>query len=112
MTYKEQEVSLLLKLGRFEEGEKEYRVLLSMNSDNYRYYLFRHSLTVIISLGTFYVLLVVDTIVSYSIPYNFTCEEMLVVISIFCSPDIMKGYKNVWDFLLKMAIIPRMRFVS
>ncbi|XP_018632751.1 N-terminal acetyltransferase A complex auxiliary subunit NAA15 isoform X2 [Nicotiana tomentosiformis] len=36
--YKEQEVSLLLKLGRFEEGERLFRVLLSMNPDNYRYY--------------------------------------------------------------------------
>ncbi|KAK4719220.1 hypothetical protein R3W88_017558 [Solanum pinnatisectum] len=36
--YKEQEVSLLLKLHRFEEGERLFRVLLSMNPDNYRYY--------------------------------------------------------------------------
>ncbi|KAK4375423.1 hypothetical protein RND71_006100 [Anisodus tanguticus] len=36
--YKEQEVSLLLKLHRFEEGETLFRVLLSMNPDNYRYY--------------------------------------------------------------------------
>ncbi|KAI5660569.1 hypothetical protein M9H77_29362 [Catharanthus roseus] len=38
LAYKEQEVSLLVKLGRVEEGEKLYRVLLSMNPDNYRYY--------------------------------------------------------------------------
>ncbi|OIW03837.1 hypothetical protein TanjilG_30113 [Lupinus angustifolius] len=38
LDYKEQEVSLLVKLGRFEEGEKLYRELLSMNPDNYRYY--------------------------------------------------------------------------
>ncbi|OIW09085.1 hypothetical protein TanjilG_16312 [Lupinus angustifolius] len=38
LEYKEQEVSLLVKLGRFEEGEKLYRSLLSMNPDNYRYY--------------------------------------------------------------------------
>ncbi|XP_041015237.1 N-terminal acetyltransferase A complex auxiliary subunit NAA15-like [Juglans microcarpa x Juglans regia] len=35
---KEQEVSLLLKLGRLEEGEKLLRALLFMNPDNYRYY--------------------------------------------------------------------------
>ncbi|GAA0157196.1 acetyltransferase [Lithospermum erythrorhizon] len=38
LAYKEQQVSLLVKLGRFEEGEKLYKVLLSMNPDNYRYY--------------------------------------------------------------------------
>ncbi|XP_027125429.1 N-terminal acetyltransferase A complex auxiliary subunit NAA15 [Coffea arabica] len=38
LAYKEQEVSLLTKLGLLEEGEKEYRLLLSMNPDNYRYY--------------------------------------------------------------------------
>jgi hypothetical protein len=34
--YKEQEVSLLVKLGRLEEAEKLYQTLLSMNPDNYR----------------------------------------------------------------------------
>ncbi|GFP95471.1 N-alpha-acetyltransferase 15 nata auxiliary subunit [Phtheirospermum japonicum] len=38
LSYKEQEVSLLEKLGRFEEGEELYKRLLSMNPDNYRYY--------------------------------------------------------------------------
>ncbi|CAH1422579.1 unnamed protein product [Lactuca virosa] len=38
LSYKEEEVSLLVKLNRFEEGEKLYRVLLSMNPDNYKYY--------------------------------------------------------------------------
>ncbi|XP_010532133.1 PREDICTED: N-alpha-acetyltransferase 15, NatA auxiliary subunit-like [Tarenaya hassleriana] len=38
VAYKEQEVSLLTKLGRLEEADKLYRVLLSMNPDNYRYY--------------------------------------------------------------------------
>ncbi|KAF1865787.1 hypothetical protein Lal_00021788 [Lupinus albus] len=38
VSYKEQEVSLLVKLGRLEEGESLYRALLSMNPDNYRYY--------------------------------------------------------------------------
>ncbi|XP_027928732.1 N-terminal acetyltransferase A complex auxiliary subunit NAA15-like [Vigna unguiculata] len=38
LAYKEQEVSLLIKLGRLEEGEKLFRALLSMNPDNYRYY--------------------------------------------------------------------------
>ncbi|KAM5578948.1 N-terminal acetyltransferase A complex auxiliary subunit NAA15 [Rosa sericea] len=38
LDYKEQEVSLLVKLGRLEEGAELYRVLLSMNPDNYRYY--------------------------------------------------------------------------
>lgn len=38
LAIKEQEVSLLVKLGQLEEGEKLYRVLLSMNPDNYRYY--------------------------------------------------------------------------
>ncbi|KAG8379893.1 hypothetical protein BUALT_Bualt07G0136600 [Buddleja alternifolia] len=38
LSYKEQEVSLLEKLGRFDEGEELYRTLLSMNPDNYRYY--------------------------------------------------------------------------
>ncbi|KAL9304484.1 hypothetical protein ACSQ67_021747 [Phaseolus vulgaris] len=38
LAYKEQEVSLLVKLGRLEEGEALYRALLSMNPDNYRYY--------------------------------------------------------------------------
>ncbi|KAF5726902.1 putative NMDA receptor-regulated protein [Tripterygium wilfordii] len=38
LTYKEQEVSLLVKLGRLEEGAKLYRQLLSMNPDNYIYY--------------------------------------------------------------------------
>ncbi|KAM1011382.1 hypothetical protein ACFX2C_046727 [Malus domestica] len=35
LDYKEQEVSLLVKLGHLEEGGKLYRVLLSMNPDNY-----------------------------------------------------------------------------
>ncbi|KAL8098992.1 N-terminal acetyltransferase A complex auxiliary subunit NAA15-like isoform X2 [Apium graveolens] len=38
LSYKEVEVSLLVKLGQFEEGEKLYRLLVSMNPDNYRYY--------------------------------------------------------------------------
>ncbi|KAF9615560.1 hypothetical protein IFM89_024592 [Coptis chinensis] len=38
LAYKEQEVSLLVKLNRLEEGEKIYRALLSMNPDNYKYY--------------------------------------------------------------------------
>ncbi|CAA2965649.1 N-terminal acetyltransferase A complex auxiliary subunit NAA15-like isoform X2 [Olea europaea var. sylvestris] len=38
LSYKEQEASLLVKLGHAEEGEKLYKVLLSMNPDNYRYY--------------------------------------------------------------------------
>ncbi|KAL5576384.1 hypothetical protein UlMin_018083 [Ulmus minor] len=38
LAYKEQEVSLLVTLGRFEEGATLYRGLLSMNPDNYRYY--------------------------------------------------------------------------
>ncbi|KAJ4718198.1 N-alpha-acetyltransferase 16, NatA auxiliary subunit-like [Melia azedarach] len=38
LAYKEQEVSLLVKLGRSEEAAKLYRMLLSMNPDNYRYY--------------------------------------------------------------------------
>ncbi|XP_020208455.1 N-terminal acetyltransferase A complex auxiliary subunit NAA15 [Cajanus cajan] len=38
LAYKEQEVSLLVKLDCLEEGEKLYRALLSMNPDNYRYY--------------------------------------------------------------------------
>ncbi|KAK6148894.1 hypothetical protein DH2020_016419 [Rehmannia glutinosa] len=38
LSYKEQEVSLLEKLGLFDEGEELYKKLLSMNPDNYRYY--------------------------------------------------------------------------
>ncbi|KAL1098978.1 hypothetical protein V6Z11_D05G133900 [Gossypium hirsutum] len=38
LTSKEQEVSLLVKLGRLEEGANHYRALLAMNPDNYRYY--------------------------------------------------------------------------
>ncbi|KAL4589164.1 hypothetical protein LXL04_002068 [Taraxacum kok-saghyz] len=38
LSYKEEEVSLLVKLNSFEEGEKLYRVLLTMNPDNYQYY--------------------------------------------------------------------------
>ncbi|KAM7255604.1 hypothetical protein ACFE04_008502 [Oxalis oulophora] len=38
LSYKEQEVSLLVKLDRVEEAVKLYRILLSMNPDNYRYY--------------------------------------------------------------------------
>lgn len=38
LSYKEQEVSLLSKVGRLEEANKLYRVLLSMNPDNYRYH--------------------------------------------------------------------------
>ncbi|KAL9244661.1 hypothetical protein vseg_018417 [Gypsophila vaccaria] len=38
LSYKEQEVSLLVKLGDVEEASKLYRMLLSMNPDNYRYY--------------------------------------------------------------------------
>ncbi|XP_051147846.1 N-terminal acetyltransferase A complex auxiliary subunit NAA15 [Andrographis paniculata] len=38
LAYKEQEVSMLEKLGRFDEGEDLYRKLLLMNPDNYRYY--------------------------------------------------------------------------
>ncbi|KAG4211783.1 hypothetical protein ERO13_A02G122600v2 [Gossypium hirsutum] len=38
LTYKEQEVSLLVKLGRLEEGANIYKALLTLNPDNYRYY--------------------------------------------------------------------------
>ncbi|WCJ40661.1 N-alpha-acetyltransferase 15 NatA auxiliary subunit [Euphorbia peplus] len=38
LSYKEQEVSLLVKLGRLEEGADLYRTLLAMNPDNYGYY--------------------------------------------------------------------------
>ncbi|KAJ6706331.1 hypothetical protein OIU79_010889 [Salix purpurea] len=38
LSYKEQEVSLLVKLGRLEEGAELYKALLSINPDNYRYY--------------------------------------------------------------------------
>ncbi|XVF74641.1 hypothetical protein PTKIN_Ptkin13bG0127600 [Pterospermum kingtungense] len=38
LAYKEQEVSLLVKLGCLEEGEKIYKALLTMNPDNYSYY--------------------------------------------------------------------------
>ncbi|XP_021848124.1 N-terminal acetyltransferase A complex auxiliary subunit NAA15 [Spinacia oleracea] len=38
LSYKEQEVSLLVKLNRLEEAAKLYRMLLSMNPDNYKYY--------------------------------------------------------------------------
>ncbi|XP_057772972.1 N-terminal acetyltransferase A complex auxiliary subunit NAA15 [Salvia miltiorrhiza] len=38
LSYKEQEVSLLEKLGRFSEGEELYMKLLSVNPDNYGYY--------------------------------------------------------------------------
>ncbi|XP_073048390.1 N-terminal acetyltransferase A complex auxiliary subunit NAA15-like [Primulina eburnea] len=38
LSCKEQEVSLLEKLGHFDEAEESYRILLSMNPDNYRYY--------------------------------------------------------------------------
>ncbi|KAG9459346.1 hypothetical protein H6P81_003854 [Aristolochia fimbriata] len=38
LAFKEQQVSLLVKLGHLEEGEKIYRSLLSMIPDNYRYY--------------------------------------------------------------------------
>lgn len=37
MAYKEQEVSLLVKIGHLEEAAELYRALLSMNPDNYRY---------------------------------------------------------------------------
>jgi peptide alpha-N-acetyltransferase len=36
LTLKEQEVSLLVKLGHLEEGAEVYRALLSINPDNYR----------------------------------------------------------------------------
>ncbi|CAN0878301.1 N-terminal acetyltransferase A complex auxiliary subunit NAA15 [Linum grandiflorum] len=38
LSYKEQEVTLLVKLGRLEEGASLYKTLLTMNPDNYRYY--------------------------------------------------------------------------
>ncbi|KAG8656320.1 N-terminal acetyltransferase A complex auxiliary subunit NAA15 isoform X2 [Manihot esculenta] len=38
LAYKEQEVPLLVKLGRLEEGAELYKALLAMNPDNYRYY--------------------------------------------------------------------------
>ncbi|CAM8997376.1 unnamed protein product [Rhodiola kirilowii] len=38
LSFMEQEASLLMKLGRLDEGEKSYKGLLSMNPDNYRYY--------------------------------------------------------------------------
>ncbi|KMZ70167.1 putative NMDA receptor-regulated protein [Zostera marina] len=38
LAFKEQQVSLLVKLGRLEEGEKIYRSLLFMNPGNYKYY--------------------------------------------------------------------------
>ncbi|KAB5574252.1 hypothetical protein DKX38_001446 [Salix brachista] len=37
LSLKEQEVSLLVKLGRLEEGAELYKALLSINPDNYRY---------------------------------------------------------------------------
>ncbi|KAJ8494176.1 hypothetical protein OPV22_015897 [Ensete ventricosum] len=39
LAFKEQMASIVLKLGLFEEGEKIYRSLLFMNSDNYRYFI-------------------------------------------------------------------------
>lgn len=39
LAVKEQEVSLLVKLGRFEEGATLFRDLLSMNPDNYGYFM-------------------------------------------------------------------------
>ncbi|XP_010925105.1 N-terminal acetyltransferase A complex auxiliary subunit NAA15 isoform X2 [Elaeis guineensis] len=39
LAYKEQMASILVKLGFLEEGEKVYRSLLFMNSDNYRYFI-------------------------------------------------------------------------
>ncbi|KAH1127549.1 hypothetical protein GYH30_016235 [Glycine max] len=42
LVYKEQEVSLIVKLGHLEEGEALYRALLSMNPDNYRRSLLPH----------------------------------------------------------------------
>lgn len=38
LAYKEQEVSLLVKLNRLEEAAELYTALLSLNPDNYRYY--------------------------------------------------------------------------
>jgi peptide alpha-N-acetyltransferase len=38
ISYKEEEVSVLVKLGHLDDGQEIYRVLLSMNPDNYRYY--------------------------------------------------------------------------
>ncbi|CAA7403072.1 unnamed protein product [Spirodela intermedia] len=38
LAFKEQMVSVMVKLGRLDEGEKLYRSLLFMNPDNYRYY--------------------------------------------------------------------------
>ncbi|XP_062114296.1 N-terminal acetyltransferase A complex auxiliary subunit NAA15-like [Humulus lupulus] len=38
LAFKEQEVSLLVKLGHFEEGATLFKALLSMNPDNYGYY--------------------------------------------------------------------------
>ncbi|XP_071691974.1 N-terminal acetyltransferase A complex auxiliary subunit NAA15-like [Rutidosis leptorrhynchoides] len=38
LSYKEEEASLLVKLNCLEEAEKLYKVLLTMNPDNYRYY--------------------------------------------------------------------------
>jgi len=35
LAFKEQMVSILVKLGCLDEGEKIYRALLLMNSDNY-----------------------------------------------------------------------------
>lgn len=38
LAFKEQQASLLLKLGRFKEAEAAYRSLLAANSENYRYH--------------------------------------------------------------------------
>lgn len=38
LAYKEQEVPLLVKLGRLEEGAELYKALLAMNPDNYRFF--------------------------------------------------------------------------
>ncbi|XP_039124680.1 N-terminal acetyltransferase A complex auxiliary subunit NAA15 [Dioscorea cayenensis subsp. rotundata] len=38
LAFKEQMVSILVKLGHLKEGEKIYRSLLFMNSDNYKYF--------------------------------------------------------------------------
>ncbi|CAN6442127.1 unnamed protein product [Victoria cruziana] len=38
LAFREQLVSLLVKVGQLEEAEKIYRALLAMNPDNYRYY--------------------------------------------------------------------------
>lgn len=103
-------MSLLVKLGRVEEGEKLYRVLLSMNPDNYRCNLILllfswGNLLYFCASGQSYYKIAPCIIIWLSLHNIFASGEEFIIIPSFFDSDIMKGCKDVWVFTLRMVFI-------